>query len=151
MDHCGIQYFFIILPGLYYNLIVILHVTCLTIGVCSRMMRSCCTMHQCRCALIRIRDLENVKSELNTLLVKIHQYVLSSLELLFSSCFLCCCGGLTSLFFRVASHWLYSAFVSSLNSAKYVHCKGPAMLFSSSSIIKKRRLVKKKKENEIQL
>ena len=61
-----------------------------------------------------------------------------------SPCFLCCCGGLTSLFSFSLSHQplaVYSAFVSWLKSAKYVHCKGPALLSSPSS--KKRCLVKK--------
>ena len=70
--------------------------------------------------------------------------------LLLNSCSLAFCAAVVDwllyfLFLWVASHWLHSAIVSSLNSAKYVHCKGPVMLFFSSSIVKKRRLAKKKK------
>ena len=61
-------------------------------------------------------------------------------SLLFCSCSLGFYGGLTTAFFfvTVASRRLRSAFVSTLDSAKYVRCGGPAALSSPSSIAKKR-------------
>ena len=46
-------------------------------------------------------------------------------------------GGLTSWFYRVTSHQVRSALTSALDSAKYVCCEGPAVLFSLSSVAKK--------------
>ena len=60
---------------------------------------------------------------------------------LFSSCCLGFYGELPLCFFflRVASCRLRSALISALDSAKYVHCEGPAALSSPSSIAKKLR------------
>ena len=44
---------------------------------------------------------------------------------------------LAFFFVRVASHQLHSALVSALDSTKYIHCEGPAALFSPSSFAKK--------------
>ena len=58
---------------------------------------------------------------------------------LFLLCWLLRWTDLFAFFFfvRVASCWLRSALVSTLDSAKYVCCKGPAALSSPSSIAKK--------------
>lgn len=96
---------------------------------------------QCRCVVIRIRDLENEKSEPNALLVKTLQYLLSSLNslLLFLSNPLGFFGGLLCfLFLRVASCQLNpAALVSALDSTKFVCYEGPATLSSPYSIAKK--------------
>ena len=73
--------------------------------------------------------------------VKNLQYVLSTVELFLVlfllSWFLWWTDILVVFFVRVASPRLRSALASALDSAKYVRCKGPAMLSSPSSITKK--------------
>ena len=75
-----------------------------------------------------VQNNSNVKSEPNNWPVKTLQYVLSTFE------FFLWLLQWTDFF---ASHWQCSARVSAFNSAKYVHCKGPAKLSFLSSIPKK--------------
>ena len=99
---------------------------------------------RCQALLVQrtVQNNSNVKSEPKYLAcarISIMCFLLLN-SLLFFCRFLGFYSGQTSWVFfllRVASRRLHSAFVYSLGSAKYVYCKGPAMLFFPSSVAKK--------------